>query len=94
MRRYTLTLPPFDDMATDVETLSLLSALVCYERPTVAVEAGTYRGHGALYMAAALKGGDIPGHVWTADPIDCGFSAFLSTHDLSAAAMNSAPCPR
>ena len=82
MRRYTLTLPPFDDMATDVETLSLLSALVCYERPTVAVEAGTYRGHDALYMAAALKGGDIPGHVWTADPVDYGFSAFLGTHEL------------
>ena len=80
----SVALPPLDDGATDIETLDLLAQLVRYERPARVVEAGTYRGHGALVMAAALRANGIEGHVWTADPVDHGIGPYISANNLGA----------
>lgn len=62
-----MILPPFDGHATDVETLEVLFALIRLQKPEIVLEAGTYRGHGAIFMASAcMKNGT--GHVHTADP--------------------------
>jgi predicted O-methyltransferase YrrM len=63
--------PSWDATATDAETLEVLAALIRLQKPSVVVEAGTYRGHGALYMAAALEANGR-GILWTADPVDHG----------------------
>ena len=60
-------MPPMDLESTDVETLELLAALIRLTKPSVVVEAGTYLGHGAIYMADACKANG-KGHVYTADP--------------------------
>ena len=66
-----MIVPPFDGHATDIETLEVLAALVRLHKPQVVVEAGTYRGHGAIYMGSALLLNGS-GHLWTADPFPMG----------------------
>jgi predicted O-methyltransferase YrrM len=69
-------LPQLDGHATDRETLELLWALVRLHKPEVVAEAGTYRGHGAIFMAQACIENDR-GLVYTADPYPSGaMSAF------------------
>jgi predicted O-methyltransferase YrrM len=77
-----IVLPPLDDEATDLDSLKFLAALMRFEKPKVIVEAGTYRGHGALFMAMGLRSVGTDGHIWTADPIDQGVAAYISRNGL------------
>lgn len=77
-----MNLPPFDGHATDIETLEVLFALVRLQKPEVVVEAGTYRGHGAIFMGSACKQ-NKGGMVHTADPFDNGQMATLNNAGLS-----------
>lgn len=52
-----ITVPEFDGHATDFATLEVLRSLVMLEQPKLIVEAGTYRGHGAIWMASAQEAG-------------------------------------
>jgi predicted O-methyltransferase YrrM len=44
-----------DFTATEIETLNFLNALVYSFKPKVVLETGTYKGHGTLSIAHALK---------------------------------------
>jgi predicted O-methyltransferase YrrM len=68
-------------MAMEQGMSALLGTLVSVLQPKLVVEAGTYRGHGALSIAYTLR--DIKyGHLHTADPIDQGFGALIAKHAL------------
>lgn len=56
-------LEPLDKIASDIETLNTLFILLGYIRPTLIVEAGTYRGHFSVGAARILP----ESNVWTAD---------------------------
>jgi predicted O-methyltransferase YrrM len=73
-----MTLPPWDREASDPAQCELLAALVRCAKPRVVVEAGTYQGHGAIYIARALAESGPTGHLWTADPNDWGQVATLA----------------
>ena len=60
---------PLDNLATDLETLRVLAALVAYQQPKVIAEAGTYQGHFAILASKASP----ESQVHTADPIDYGW---------------------
>lgn len=62
-----MTLPPFNGMASEAAQCGLLASLVACQRPGIAVEAGTYQGHAAYFIAQALRDNGI-GHLYTADP--------------------------
>lgn len=79
-----LITPPLDSIATDTEALYLVSQMCLYERAYIAVEAGTYKGHGTLLLASALRAAGVNGHLWTADPVDCGVDEYLAKNDLTA----------
>ena len=56
----------YDDMATEVEVLDLLTALVVALKPEVIVETGCYKGYGTeRLLRGAIKNG--LGHVYTCD---------------------------
>jgi predicted O-methyltransferase YrrM len=76
-----VTLPPWDDEASDPAQCELLAALVRCAKPRVVVEAGTYRGHGAIAIADALARNGPTGHLWTADPYDFHQPKILSGRD-------------
>lgn len=61
-----IVLPPLDDLATDVETLTFLFCLLEYQCPSLVVEAGTWRGHFSLMAAYLLPSSTV----WTADTVD------------------------
>lgn len=69
---------PFDCEASAPEQCELLAALVRCAKPRIVVEAGTYRGHGAIYIARALAENGPTGHLWTADPHDFGQATTLA----------------
>jgi hypothetical protein len=71
-----------DNTAAEPELLSLLFSLVAYCRPAVIVEAGTYRGHATLAMAAALRQHHIRGRIWTADVADYGQREAIIRNDV------------
>lgn len=75
-----MSLPEWDGHATDRETLEVIAALIRLTKPGVVVEAGTYRGHGALYMAIALKKNGL-GHLVTCDVVDHGAMGLLEAYD-------------
>jgi len=77
-----LTMPFMDGHAADSETLLMLYALVRYVRPALIVEAGTYRGHAACVMGAALRDGKIDGEVWSADVVDYGAAKSVEQNGL------------
>lgn len=54
---------PSSGDATGVDTLHLLSALLILSRPSLIVEAGTFKGHFAIAAASACPSA----HIWTAD---------------------------
>lgn len=68
---------PWDTEATDPAQCDLLYALVRCVKPKTCVEAGTYKGHGALAIARALQANNS-GWLYTADPHDYGQMAELS----------------
>lgn len=72
-----MTFPAWDLEATAPEQCELLAALVRCAKPRIVVEAGTYKGHGALAIAGALAANGPTGHLWTADPYDFGQAATL-----------------
>ena len=81
----TLTFPDWDEMAVHVGMPYLLSALVTSLQPEVVVEAGTYKGHGALAIAHTLH--TIKrGHLYTADPIDQGVAGLLERSGFTGSA--------
>ena len=57
----------YDGMATEMEVLQFLYALVQMLKPTVIVETGTYLGYGTAHLALAVKNNEV-GHVHTAEP--------------------------
>jgi predicted O-methyltransferase YrrM len=75
-----LTLPTWDLEATAPEQCELLRALIRCHKPRVVVEAGTYKGHGAIAIAEALWRNGATGHIWTADPYDFGQPATLAPY--------------
>jgi len=56
----------YDGMATEVEVLKFLKALVEVSKPKVIVETGTYLGYGTCYLAQGVKENGF-GHVYTAE---------------------------
>lgn len=80
-----LTLQGWDDMASDEAQCELLAALVRAHRPEVVVETGTYRGHGTLYMADALRRNGR-GHLHTADPFWHGVPEWIERNGLASVA--------
>ncbi len=54
------------DIATEGEVLELLYGLVRCLKPEVAVETGTYHGHGTEALSAALIANE-KGHLWTVE---------------------------
>jgi hypothetical protein len=81
IERVGIDLPP-DNTAAEPELLSLLFALVGYCRPAVIVEAGTYKGHATMAMAAALKHYKIRGRIWTADVQDYGQRDTVASNEM------------
>lgn len=73
-----------DEMTSDPRTLNLLSTLVAFTSPQVLVEVGTYRGWGTACLAETLHLYDLPGHLWSCDPIDHGVQSLLDRADLSS----------
>ena len=65
-------IPTWDQEASDPAQCELLAALVRCAKPRIVVEAGTYKGHGALAIARALHVNGPTGHLWTADPYEFG----------------------
>ncbi len=56
----------WDDMATEVEVLAMISYLVNMLKPSVIVETGCYTGYGTVALEEGLIGnGD--GHIYTCD---------------------------
>jgi len=63
-----MILPSWDGHATAPEQCQLLAALVRCQKPKLLVEAGTYRGHTALFVGSVLE--ELgSGHLHTADPM-------------------------
>lgn len=54
------------DMRTEGEVLDLLYSLARILKPEVAVETGTYQGHGTKAIATALEANG-KGHLWTVE---------------------------
>jgi predicted O-methyltransferase YrrM len=53
----------YDGMATEVEVLEFLGALIRMLRPTVIIETGTYKGYGTAHLCeAALESGSMVVH--------------------------------
>ncbi len=66
-----MSLPPWDGHATEPAQCGLLAYLVMCQKPEIVVEAGTYQGHAAHFMARSLQ--EIgSGHLHTADPFPMG----------------------
>lgn len=74
-------LPPFDSTASSPETVELLRALVRFEKPQVALELGTYKGHAALAIGKALKDNGR-GNLYTCDPVDHGVRELVREYGL------------
>lgn len=72
-----------DDTTSDPRMLDVLSALVSFTAPQVIVEAGTYRGWGLMTLAETLRVYDLPGHVWSADPVDYGVQELVDQAGLT-----------
>lgn len=72
-----------DDMASHPTTWDTLASFVTALKPTVIVEAGTYRGHATLAMAEALHLERIPGRIATADVNDFGVKEVVAFAGLS-----------
>lgn len=70
-------------MSSDPRTLNLLSDLIRFTEPQVIVEVGTYRGWGTATFAETLRTYNLPGHVWSCDPVDHGVSQMLKQAELS-----------
>ena len=77
-----LTLPALDSTAVDEAVLHVLYGLTAFLKPALVVEAGTYQGHSACIMGGALRGFDVDGEVWSADPVDFGAQAIVEQNDL------------
>lgn len=78
-----LAFPDWDNTALHTGMPCLLTALISCLQPRVVVEAGTYKGHGAIAMASVLR--DIKcGHLWTADPVDHTVTKLLREASLDA----------
>src|SRR5213078_3515207 len=72
-----------DEMSSDPKTLNLLSDLIHFTEPKVIVGVGTYRGWGTARIAETLRTYNLPGHVWSCDPVDHGVSQMLMQAQLS-----------
>lgn len=59
-----------DEMTSDPKTLNLLTDLIHFTEPETIVEVGTYRGWGTAVFAETLRVYNLPGHVWSCDPVD------------------------
>lgn len=57
------------DMSTEGEVIDLLYALARIMKPAIAVETGTYNGHGTIALSEALKVNGR-GHLWTIEKED------------------------
>src|SRR2546423_7804097 len=57
----------YNDMATEVEVLQFIHAVVRMLKPKVVIETGTYLAHGTSHIAAALAENGF-GHVFSAEP--------------------------
>lgn len=55
-----------DNVSTEAEVLVLLFALTAAVKPVVAVESGTWHGHGAAAIASGLRVAGR-GHLWTVE---------------------------
>lgn len=55
-----------DNFSSEVEVLALLFALTAAVKPVVAVESGTWHGHGSRAIAAGLRVSGR-GHLWTVE---------------------------
>jgi predicted O-methyltransferase YrrM len=75
--------PNIDEMTSDPRTFNLLSTLLVYAEPKTIVEVGTYRGWGTATLAETLRVYDLPGHVWSCDPVDHGVHEMLDQASLS-----------
>jgi len=76
--------PNIDDTSSDPYTLSLLSTLLAFQNPQIIIEVGTYRGWGTATLAETLRVYDLPGHLWSCDPVDHGVQQMLDQAELSA----------
>lgn len=56
----------YDGMATEVEVLDFIKALVVLTKPTIILETGTYLGYGTIRLAIGCKENGF-GHVYTAE---------------------------
>jgi len=72
-----------DDTSSDPRTLNFLSDLIAFTEPHTIVEVGTYRGWGTAVLAETLRVYNLPGHVWSCDPIDHGVIHMLEQAELS-----------
>jgi predicted O-methyltransferase YrrM len=69
--------PEIDEMTSAPQTLDLLSHLIRFIGGGVVVEVGTYRGWGTAVFAETLRLYELPGHVWSCDPVDHGVQAVI-----------------
>lgn len=76
-----MSLPPYDLTATEPAQCELLASFIKCARPKIVVEAGTYLGHGAVWMGKALRWNGI-GHLWTADPYDTCQAGLIADEKL------------
>lgn len=58
----------YDGMATEVEVLQFLYALVRMLKPKVCIETGTYLGYGSYHIGRALYDNEEGGRLYTAEP--------------------------
>lgn len=75
--------PEIDEMTSDPLTLNVLGALIQFLEPKVIVEVGTYRGWGTAVFAETLRLYNLPGHIWSCDPVDHGVQQMLDKAELS-----------
>ena len=75
--------PDIDEMTSDPKTLNLLTDLVHFTEPKTIVEVGTYRGWGTACLAETLRVYDLPGHIWSCDPVDHHVGEMLEAAELS-----------
>lgn len=54
------------DMKTESELIDLIYSLIRVTKPDIAVETGTYRGHGTQAISKALEA-NARGHLWTVE---------------------------
>ena len=66
-----VNIPPLDEEATELETLTFLMHLLEYVNPQMIVEAGTYKGHFALIASAICP----RSWIWTSDIHNWGFES-------------------